>query len=173
MNRRFGAAFRIGAVVAALAVAALLITPAGAHVTAGFRHLWRQHIKPKLSTPGSLNDPANPVDWTRLKGVPGDFADGIDDSGGGGGGNLQVEIVTVSTGLSAIDERGDTALCPSGKVAVGGGVDLFGPGFKNVAIDRSVPNGSGEGWIGGAHEHTPTADNWGLDVKVICALPTP
>jgi len=32
-----------------------------------------------LSSPGTLNDPANGVDWTRLKGVPGGFADGVDN----------------------------------------------------------------------------------------------
>jgi hypothetical protein len=174
MTRRFGNTFRIGAAVAAVAVAALLLSPAGAHVTGSVRHLWRQHIKPKLSTPGTLNAARNPVDWTRLKGVPGDFADGIDDTaGGGGGGNLEIEIVTVSTGLSSDNQKAETALCPAGKVAVGGGADLFGPGFKSVAVDRSVPNPSGEGWVGGAHEHTLTADDWGLEVKVICAVPTP
>jgi hypothetical protein len=35
-----------------------------------------------LSAPGTMNDPSNPVDWTKLKGVPGDFADGADDTGG-------------------------------------------------------------------------------------------
>ena len=30
----------------------------------------------ELSTPGSINNPANPVDWTKLKGVPDSFASG-------------------------------------------------------------------------------------------------
>jgi hypothetical protein len=175
MTRRFGSALRIGAAVAAVAVAALLLSPAGAHVTGSVRHLWRQHVKPKLSTPGSLNAPANPVDWTRLKGVPGDFADGVDDTGGGGGGggNLEMEIVTISTGLSPFDLKGETAQCPAGKVASGGGAEVQGPGYKSVAIDRSVPTPSGEGWVAGAHEHGATGDDWELIVKAICVLPTP
>jgi len=32
-----------------------------------------------LGAGGTLNDPANPVDWTRLKNVPAGFADGTDD----------------------------------------------------------------------------------------------
>ncbi len=32
-----------------------------------------------LRQPGSLNDPGNPVDWTKLKGVPSGFADGVDN----------------------------------------------------------------------------------------------
>jgi trimeric autotransporter adhesin len=33
------------------------------------------------SVTGTLNDAANPVDWTRLKNVPADFADGADNTG--------------------------------------------------------------------------------------------
>jgi hypothetical protein len=36
-----------------------------------------------LSSPGTVNTPANPVDWTKLKGIPSDFADGVDNTGGG------------------------------------------------------------------------------------------
>jgi hypothetical protein len=35
-----------------------------------------------LGTAGSLNDAGNPVAWTKLKGVPSGFADGVDDGGG-------------------------------------------------------------------------------------------
>jgi hypothetical protein len=175
MNRRFGGAFRIGAVVAALAVAALLITPAGAHVTGSVRHLWRQHIKPKLSTPGSLNNPVNPVDWTRLKGVPGDFADGIDDTGGGGGGggNHEFEIVTVSSGMGVGSPKAETATCSPGKIVTGGGAEIVGPGLKQVAIDRNHPNASGEAWVGGAHKHVDPTDDWAIQVYAICAIPVP
>ena len=34
-----------------------------------------------LSDSGTVNDTANPVDWTKLKGVPAEFADGTDNSG--------------------------------------------------------------------------------------------
>ncbi|MBI4261720.1 MAG: hypothetical protein HY658_14285 [Actinobacteria bacterium] len=40
-------------------------------------HLWNQHIEP-LGEPGTINDAGNPLHWTKLKGVPGAFADGID-----------------------------------------------------------------------------------------------
>ena len=43
--------------------------------------------KDELQTPGTLNAGGNPVDWTRLKGVPGDFADGTDNVGGVGDGH--------------------------------------------------------------------------------------
>ena len=59
-------------------VIAVGLTPAGAHVTDSFSHLWDNHIKPELSQPGSINKPANPVHWTKLKGVPKGIADGKD-----------------------------------------------------------------------------------------------
>jgi hypothetical protein len=142
-------------------------------VTGSFRHLWRQHIKPKLSTPGTLNAPGNPVDWTKLKGVPSDFADGVDDGGGGGGGNHQFEIVTVSSGMGTESPKAETATCPPGKIVTGGGAEIVGPGLKQVAIDRNRPNASGEGWIGGAHKHVDPTDNWAIEVFAICAIPVP
>ena len=71
-------------VVIGIVIGSLLVTPAGAHVTSGFRHLWREHIKPRLAEAGVLNDPANPVDWTKLTGVPAGLADGDDAVGSQG-----------------------------------------------------------------------------------------
>lgn len=42
-------------------------------------------LREDLFVPGTINDPSNPVDWTMLKNVPTDFADGIDNEGGGAG----------------------------------------------------------------------------------------
>jgi len=36
-----------------------------------------------LWQPGTLNNPANPLEWTKLKSVPAGFADGVDDVGTG------------------------------------------------------------------------------------------
>ena len=41
-----------------------------------------------LWQPGSLNNPANPLEWTKLKSVPAGFADGVDDAGEGDGHSL-------------------------------------------------------------------------------------
>ena len=40
---------RVLMLVAGLLAAAILISPAGAHVTTGFAHLWSKHIKPKVT----------------------------------------------------------------------------------------------------------------------------
>jgi hypothetical protein len=44
-------------------------------------HDGRYAASTALADPGTLNDAGNPVDWTRLKGVPTGFADGVDDAG--------------------------------------------------------------------------------------------
>lgn len=41
-------------------------------------HDGRYFTEAELSMLGTINAPANPVDWSRLKGVPGGFADGVD-----------------------------------------------------------------------------------------------
>ena len=43
--------------------------------------------KEHMQTTGSINNPDNPLDWTRLKNVPGGLADGVDDAGGAGDGH--------------------------------------------------------------------------------------
>jgi hypothetical protein len=41
-----------------------------------------------LSTPGTVNNPGNPLEWTKLKSVPDGFSDGIDNAGEGDGNSL-------------------------------------------------------------------------------------
>jgi hypothetical protein len=48
-------------------------------------HDERYYTQDSLTVPGTLNDTANPVDWSKLKNVPAGFADGTDDGGGGTG----------------------------------------------------------------------------------------
>jgi hypothetical protein len=43
----------------------------------------KQHVQ----AAGTINNPANPLDWTKLKNVPAGFADGVDDAGGAGDGH--------------------------------------------------------------------------------------
>ncbi|MET1012122.1 MAG: hypothetical protein ABWY83_07050, partial [Actinomycetota bacterium] len=82
----------LAGIVATILLASMLLAPgARAHVGETFGHLWNEHIKPKLATPGTINAGENPVDWTKLKGVPSGLADGRDQGvdqavGASGGG---------------------------------------------------------------------------------------
>jgi hypothetical protein len=60
---------------------------ADAFADSGHIHDSRYWQKEELQTPGTLNTAGNPMDWTKLKGVPSDFADGTDDVGGAGDGH--------------------------------------------------------------------------------------
>ncbi len=64
----------------------------------------------ELNTAGTINTATNPVDWTRLKGVPAGLADGLDANSGG-----TVTSVTAGSGLTGgiITGSGTIALDPA------------------------------------------------------------
>jgi hypothetical protein len=59
---------------------------ADAFADTGHTHDDRYCLREELRVTGVVNEPENPVEWTRLKGVPDGFADGTDDVGGAGDG---------------------------------------------------------------------------------------
>ena len=69
-----------------LLVSVIFTAPGGDHgsletVARGdHAHDTRYFTQSQLQVAGTLNAPANPMDWTRLKGVPAGFADGVDDN---------------------------------------------------------------------------------------------
>jgi hypothetical protein len=59
--------------------------------TSAWQDVWAQ-IKPLLADPGTINDPDNPVDWSKLKSVPTAFADGKDDGVNNAGFGLKKNV---------------------------------------------------------------------------------
>ncbi len=54
---------------------------AGAFSDTAHQHDDRYYTESELDAPGTINQPSNPIDWTKLKSVPAGFADGIDEVG--------------------------------------------------------------------------------------------
>ena len=102
--------------VTGVVIGAFMITPAGAHISESFNHLWNKHIKPKIATPGTINSASNPVDWTKLKGVPDEIADGLDSTGGPPGPATDVQCAgcVTSSDLGTLTVRTASVLITGG-----------------------------------------------------------
>lgn len=137
----------------------LAMAPAQGHVTKKFGHLWNNHLKPRLAAAGTINDPANPIDWTRLKNVPASIADGDDEVGVSG-----VEMVSSQSDFSSSPYTSHSVSCPSGKIPVGGGASTSN---TNAVLTWTRPNSFG--WEALAVENPSTTSSWVLVVYVICA----
>jgi hypothetical protein len=95
-------------------------------------HDGRYFTETELSAAGIINTASNPLDCTKLKGVPTDFADGVDNGGGSvtsvasgtgltGGPITTTGTLNVDPGVSAGGLVFADALCPAGKKVLGGG----------------------------------------------------
>lgn len=162
--------------VAGLLMTFLLLSPATADVTSSFKHLWNDHIKPKIANPGTINSANNPVDWTKLKGVPSDFADGTDaglgtitprtgtatvQGGAGENGAYILDSVTVAC------NAGETAISWSAYwdgdlngAAAGGGDD------QELTIASARFDGSTQGYTVWGGNDSGTAHT--LTLQVLC-----
>jgi hypothetical protein len=114
----------------------------------------RYYAKDSLATPGSLNDPANPVDWTRLKNVPDGFADGTDDGGGGGDNHSLDADDGESVDALYVDADGHVgigATSPGEKLEVAGTVHSTSGGFRfpdgTLQTTAAAGVGVGGGWV--------------------------
>jgi hypothetical protein len=127
--------------------AVVLASPAGAGALASVREAW-EFIRPKLQTPGTINAEGNPVDWSKLRNVPSDFADGTDETGGGGTGDLS--SVSAGEGLTGGGDSGDLTLSVAPNVLAGGrgyssarsAGDIYADGRGSPLAVVEVPSGS-------------------------------
>lgn len=97
-----------------------------AFATAGHRHDDRYAIAADLAGAGTINDPSNPVEWSRLKGVPPAFADGTDDRG----------AFSAGFGLLLSDET--FAIDPATTQQRVSGVCAPGAGIRAIGTDGAV-----------------------------------
>jgi hypothetical protein len=93
----------------------------------------------------------------------------------GSGGVSGLQWIGQQTGSDSSLRKGGTAVCPAGKVALGGGALPFGSQLEGVAITTSSIATSGSGnnnaWSASALATTPTGANWSMEVQVLCATP--
>jgi hypothetical protein len=119
---------------------------ADAFADTGHAHDARYWPRDSLSTPGSLNQGYNPVDWTRLRNVPAGFADGSDDGGVGDGHSLDandgdpVDAVYVdSEGHVGI---GSTSPLPARLVVTDSSTAVFAQTWGGMAVNAVALGGT-------------------------------
>jgi hypothetical protein len=79
------------------------------------------------------------------------------------------QVVKAETALTSGSPKGVTVLCPPGKKALAGGVDVTGAGRDRIAITESAPSEDG-GWKARAVELVATREDWQLRVYAVCAF---
>lgn len=80
-----------------------------------------------------------------------------------------LQPVFTTGAVSSTATRTQTASCPSGKVALGGGVSVVPANVAGVAVTASYL-GNATTWTASAREITANANNWSLNVVVVCAV---
>jgi hypothetical protein len=157
-------------VVAVITAVVMAAVPAVGHVTESWKHLRQKHVRPFTdrryftkstlrTADAAVNESGDPVDWTNLKGVPADLADGTDDTGGEASGLVCSGCVETSdlapdavTGAKILDGEvavADLAFDPATQGELDG---LATPGTINEAgnpVDwtklKGVPGGLADG----------------------------
>jgi hypothetical protein len=138
---------RGGRIALALTALALLCgSLAGtAHGAGVWEDVWAQ-IRPLLSDPGTINNPDNPVHWTKLKNVPAGLADGLDNGVDRAGFGLTKNVypnLEFAVDLTKVQRR-VTGSCPGGQavqsIAENGSVTCYvGPrAFSSSSTNTGI-----------------------------------
>jgi hypothetical protein len=108
---------------------------------------------------------------TKVANLNSDKLDGLDSTEIGVNG---LERVRVSNASNSDSSKSVFATCPSGKVVVGTGFDIFGgksdifpDHLINVVIDQVFPEGNRI--FAAACEEEPISDSWAVEATAICA----
>jgi hypothetical protein len=97
---------------------------ADAFADTSHEHDDRYYTQDFLNAPGTVNAGANPVDWTKLKGIPSGFADGLDAVGGSGDGHSLDAADGVPVDAVYVDNDGNVGVgtaSPSARLHLTGG----------------------------------------------------
>jgi len=119
--------------------------------------------------PQGPQGPAGPADWNAIPNKPAGFADGVDNEGVTA---VKIRTVTSTTPVTiASNSTGsDTADCPAGFLAVGGGHGLSGQVdlivYRSEALDADT-------WIVSGYKTTLGASSANLTAQVTCMRAEP
>ena len=78
------------------------------------------------------------------------------------------EQVSAESPQTSTAPKNVTVTCPTGKVVIGGGVELSGPGRARVTVTENKPAGA-NAWEAEAYEAVATGAGWKVVVHAICA----
>ncbi|HXF98055.1 MAG TPA: hypothetical protein VNJ46_05525 [Gaiellaceae bacterium] len=79
-----------------------------------------------------------------------------------------LQVVVAETATSSASPKTITAVCPAGKRAIAGGIEVGGAGRSRVTVTESHPTGD-TSWEAEAFEAVATAAAWKLVVHAVCA----
>jgi hypothetical protein len=80
-----------------------------------------------------------------------------------------LQTVFTTGAMNSTATRTLTAACPSGKLAIAGGVSVTPTNAPGVAVSTSYLTNPTT-WTASAREAVGTGANWGLNVVVVCAV---
>jgi hypothetical protein len=94
---------------------------------------------------------------------------------GPAGGIKGLERVDFSTHDDTTSPKHVFAKCPTGKVVVGGGAQVFVQGqvAGPIALKKSYPSQALDGWAASAEDMASTNLSWFLTAYALCATPSP
>lgn len=78
------------------------------------------------------------------------------------------EQVSAESPQSSAAPKNVTVTCPTGKLVIGGGVELSGPGRARVTVTENKPSGT-NAWEAEAFEAVATGAAWKVVVHALCA----